>query len=926
MAASPGALKPVSKQDFTDWHYNCRVKQVQRQHEAILADARQNGRDLLSELKSRGYEDMAAFTRQCPRFPFFCWPSDFAELGGGYVLYFHFLIFCGLFLFLAFLVQLPAFIDYYDEELISLWDKGGGTIGHGYITPGNLGPDLGEGNKVPMCYFILACLMSVAIVTKSAFQVYMDERVDHATTQPNDFAVLVEGLPRTATDEADILAWFSQNAIRGRTDVEVVKVVIGWDAKEWRQKRHRLIFLTKALAGLDPASDEAQALMKERAQVNFELMSTAPDIAARLASSGVVVVIFRRQLDARLCVERFTSTWALWAYRDWGKCGGLLGGPQLPCFPLGGRPLLKLRVRRAPNPRDINWDDLGVPRSERYLMFAKTNLIMIICIGISFGMCYLMTWIKEQVDSGWLGALPVVGIAFANTCVTLLSKKYGEREYHNTIAGQTASQSLKMSVGMIVNTAGVLLVVNPRAWEWYKSTGLVPDLVMLLSLTCCIQPLFLWIDLKYYLKYFTVRRRLTQEQIDGWNDVKQKCAAGPMTKELQQQLNMTQQRIQYFMTAFQPTEMDMLRRYAYVVRTFVCCLCYSPLLPIAAPLGIGGIIIQYWVDKYLLLRWAPAPANPQSGDQARHCLLFLRVAALLYPAAAWMFLFPSWKENHICLFWMGLSYIPTVVVCILPLAFLRRVLCWPCRRHRSRRVACDDHHEDYYAVQHLWPKEMKYHKTHEVYKCLPEAKNPEILIPGQMLGLKADEVKRSYGTAVGAPAAAGGDPAKDGGGAPAAYGAAPAGAAGASPAVYGAAAPAPAPGAAVYGAGAPTAAPDAPAATPTVPATPGTVTVTVAPPMAPAAPAGAAVAAAHDADRKAVWEFEGRAGFSRYDHDCHDFIERKYQEFRSGGANRVRVKTKDVWLSIDFEKMTQMVEGKDRSKLREIRRREGAES
>merc|ERR1719517_423406 len=39
--------------------------------------------------------DYTAFAKACPQFPLTCPPIDFAELGSGFVLYFHFLGFLG---------------------------------------------------------------------------------------------------------------------------------------------------------------------------------------------------------------------------------------------------------------------------------------------------------------------------------------------------------------------------------------------------------------------------------------------------------------------------------------------------------------------------------------------------------------------------------------------------------------------------------------------------------------------------------------------------------------------------------------------------------------------------------------------------------------------------------------------------------------
>jgi len=46
----------------------------------------------------------------------------------------------------------------------------------------------------------------------------------------------------------------------------------------------------------------------------------------------------------------------------------------------------------------------------------------------------------------------------------------------------------------------------------------------------------------------------------------------------------------------------MALRYANVLKLMFFTGAVSPLLPIGVPLGIVGLLILYWVDKYLLLR------------------------------------------------------------------------------------------------------------------------------------------------------------------------------------------------------------------------------------------------------------------------------------------------------------------------------------
>merc|ERR1719506_1705704 len=92
------------------------------------------------------------------------------------------------------------------------------------------------------------------------------------------------------------------------------------------------------------------------------------------------------------------------------------------------------------------------------------------------------------------------------------------QEYHNTVTGQTASQALKMSLGMIVNTAVVMLCINPNDHEWYKSNGLASDIMTLIAVTAVFQPLFQLMDIKYTVMKAWKRRKLDEQQLQQLRD------------------------------------------------------------------------------------------------------------------------------------------------------------------------------------------------------------------------------------------------------------------------------------------------------------------------------------------------------------------------------------------------------------------------
>lgn len=811
--------------------------------------------------------------------------------------------------------------------------------------PGNLGPDNGESSWILIFYFALLLFFFASVLVAYQYQLRTQALVESRTTMPRDFAIMVENLPTTATDETAVLKFFREHAVPGKTDTEIVKVVIGWESAEYRENMRKLNRLKRKMlvsyaaenvscvgrclsactsmtcigkyATVEPLED----IVKQLGEVQTKIRKSAPDMAKSLVSSGTVVVIFRYQEDHRQCLRKWSSISSRWLYKE---PGGFMDfcGDELPTFFYR-----KLAVKLAPNPSDINWVDLGVSKTERTKRFLKTNGFMFILIFICFWIVYGLQKLKAYYPTSFVGSIcPVIGIAVANSCLVCGAKRFGEDEYHNTLTQQTASISLKMAVGMVVNTAGVILFTNLQPKEWYKT--LIDDIWLLLAFTAVFQPLMFLLDIKYYLVGHFKRKKLTDDQLSEWNSVRQNQTK-PTTKAervmMQRKMAQVEKQIQNMKKNFEPSELEMTKRYAYAVRTFVCCILYCPLMPAISLVGIVGLGVQYWVDKYMLLRWHKRPMEPYAGEQAIWSLMFLRYSlALFLPVATFLFIHPSWKERDNVLAWLWPSLALAVIFCVVPLSVSRTLLClrWlPGLRGSGFKVMdSNEDNEDYYKAQHLWTKEMKYHKSQFLYAMVPEAQNPEILKPGVSDVLKPNDLQ--IGAAAAALAATSG--AKAGTDDPAAGGTGPGPEAASGTTDGGNGATSGGNPAAATGDGG-----DPPAAD-ADPAGGG--------PVSPTADSTDAADASTDQDgadtlatvtlpdtplpQTIIWEFETSSGWGPFDDGCQGYIEQKYQEKLKAGPARVTVTTEDITVSIDFDLMTQ--KAGEHGRIRKVQRRPGA--
>merc|ERR1719265_948603 len=115
-----------------------------------------------------------------------------------------------------------------------------------------------------------------------------------------------------------------------------------------------------------------------------------------------------------------------------------------------------------------------------------------------------------------------------------------------------------------------------------------------------------------------------------------------------------------------------------------------------------------------------------------------------------IFLTPSWENKPVLLNKTILGVVLSMGFCAFPLSVLRGI--WTCRCTNNLGYIGDDEdlwkpQEDYYKAQYQWPKELKYHKDHFMYKILPEKVNPEFLTENVSATVKADALKQNYARA-----------------------------------------------------------------------------------------------------------------------------------------------------------------------------------
>lgn len=236
-----------------------------------------------------------------------------------------------------------------------------------------MGPEGWGGKWVAVVYVILTIVLLVITFLYQVHQRHVDVKCDLKAVHPNDFAIMVENLPLVGPmgcEEANIKRFFQKWALPGNKEqAEIVKVVIGWDIRQFRdyQERQRLLgkkYFALLRQGYDADNPQVRMVQNEFQKICNQLRSVSS--AGNLISSGTAIVIFAQQQEHRKCLAKWSEPFFMQLHHfldDWMGCG--CGGftstwTRNPLYE--GR---VLKVTRSPNPSDVNWEDLGRTRWER---------------------------------------------------------------------------------------------------------------------------------------------------------------------------------------------------------------------------------------------------------------------------------------------------------------------------------------------------------------------------------------------------------------------------------------------------------------------------------------------------------------------------------------------------------------------------------
>lgn len=406
--------------------------------------------------------------------------------------------------------------------------------------------------------------------------------------------------------------------VKGRLRLSRLKERLGEirQMEAWGQQPVQTVY--GCFVGKEESSAEYERLISEE---KVALSSLERTVQQRF--TGICFVTYLNDEDAKSAKRKLGKPKPM---KSWL---GLL----FACFPCLLRAKSKLfqgrvlSIKRAPDPSDIIWENLGIPWYRVMGRRLTTALATAAALCVGGGVVYLSSYIKGQVYDAYqdiedpslgqtlgfniLSFLPSMIVAFMNVVLTAVIWYCERQSLYTTITDMQATVTRNLTLAMFINTALVAIPIHLN--DWYGPHGLVVEIYNIMISNAILPPLLQLFSPKASWRWVRLRKAMRQEG---------KCM-------------LTQQEAH---TLSEDLPINMPNLCAGLMKTYLLSLMYAPVLPLGLVLGVGAVLLQYWVAKYMLLRRHSRPVR-LSDELDEVMLQFIALGCAAYAASTGYFFY-----------------------------------------------------------------------------------------------------------------------------------------------------------------------------------------------------------------------------------------------------------------------------------------------
>jgi len=646
-----------------------------------------------------------------PRFSLSCKISDLSELGVGFPLFYYFTKSMIFLTFLAsMIVGIPCIYSNMQANDISpLSIKPVSWYQSAFIS---------EYHNIPLWQVLLQggfCIFMIFYMF--ILKRYLKRKTlnfDLNATTPSDFTVWVRNLPLSYKVE-DLKNFLMKKAVRGKQTVDISVVTPVYDIKyyvkqvrELEKYKGTLCFVEdyrkkyRKHPGPPCCKSRIYNIKYLRAKIKniekwLEKFETVNNRVFTTSNSAFVT--FRSQDISKQCVK-------YWKKSICDHISMFLCKPILCCccccftkYKFKGK---ILSIIRAPEPSDLIWENLSVGRWGKRFRRLFTIFCTFILLVI---LCYILFQVKtfqyrmhekysEGAESIWrvrsmsiLMGLIIISVA---RVIAISVRLFSSFEKHFSWTGYHMAVANKLIFATSLNSIAILLIVNllvpsdfpiaipgiarsDKTTPLYEDYGLASDLFWLLVTDSIVSPLTYFLSPLYLAKL--LKRR----------SVKNMAKKG-IISITQGEANLI----------WENPPVDMAQRYANYMKTLLIVFVFSPIFPLGLFIGTISMTLQYWTDKYLLLRRHARPPQLSSklSDNIIQWMPVLIVSYSVIPIQVSNFVTYSLKSDPSNDY---LHWVPYGVIAFSVFFFLFPCKC-SCLKYKRKKITYE---ENDFEVQNL---------------------------------------------------------------------------------------------------------------------------------------------------------------------------------------------------------------------------------
>ncbi|KAL4487639.1 hypothetical protein ABPG72_017428 [Tetrahymena utriculariae] len=253
-----------------------------------------------------------------------------------------------------------------------------------------------------------------------------------------------------------------------------------------------------------------------------------------------------------------------------------------------------LTVSKAPEPGDINWENIEVSSLSKIL---RRSISIFVSAGL-IGCCYVIIFYIQQSQDNYkrkqtnyqlvqgYAMLTSLSVLLINQLLQLTIAELAKYESFNSKTRTIISVAKKSGLVQFINTTIVQFFVNfvQNIRDVWVYGGLVYDITILLI---------------YNIGLPSIIQALQIPQILKW--MQQKLF---LRKSQKEQQRLTQVQVH---DIFERAQFDLAPPFASAVNTLLLSCFYAQLIPLGVVFSIVSLILQMFTNKYLLLRRQSMP-------------------------------------------------------------------------------------------------------------------------------------------------------------------------------------------------------------------------------------------------------------------------------------------------------------------------------